>query len=255
MSSAPYCGRFAPSPTGHLHLGTARTALLAWKRARQAKGKFLLRIEDLDTPRVVKGSKESILNDLRWLGIIWDGEVLIQSQNLPRYQAALETLKAAGRAYPCSCSRKEISLSASAPHGDDGPPYPGLCREKPLNPDRPLAWRFRTEAEYGDFVIQRADGVFAYQLACAVDDAESGITEVIRGEDLRSSAPRQAAIIKALGHMPPKYLHAPLLAGPDGSRLSKRLGSIAISELKATGLSLKDILAMMGPELESMTLC
>jgi glutamyl-tRNA synthetase len=254
MSGPGYCGRFAPSPTGQLHLGTARTALLAFKRARAAGGRFLIRIEDLDSPRVVAGSAQSMLKDLAWLGIDWDDEPLVQSRNLARYEAALQTLKDAGKIYPCSCTRKEIALSASAPHGEDGPPYGGLCREKPQDPGRPLSWRFRVEGEYGDFVVRRADGVFAYQLACAVDDAESGVTEVVRGEDLRSSAARQAAIIRALGHEAPAYLHAPLLTGPDGSRLSKRLGSVAISELRAAGMGLREILGMMGPDLDAIEL-
>ena len=233
-----YRGRFAPSPTGLLHLGTARTALLAWRRARQQKGAFFLRIEDLDAPRVVEGAEAALLRDLAWLGIDWDEAPLVQSRRLPLYQAALDQLTASGRAYPCTCSRKEIASIASAPQGDEGPVYPGVCREAPSHPGRPAAWRFRSENDPGgDFVMKRADGVFSYQLACAVDDAAMGITEVVRGEDLKPSDLRQSALLKALGHPVPAYLHAPLMLGPDGERLSKRHGSVALAELREQGHS------------------
>lgn len=249
---SPYVGRFAPSPTGFLHLGAARTALLAYRRARAMGGKFLLRVEDLDRPRVVPGSLESMLEDLGWLGVQWDAEPLIQSQNLPRYEAALEKLKASGTIFPCSCSRKEVAESASAPHGEEGPAYPGTCRGRPPQAGRPLAWRFRFDGPGGDFVVSRADGVIAYQLATAVDDAESGITEVVRGEDLRGSAPRQKAVIEALGFKAPAYLHAPLMLGPDGQRLSKRHGSIAIAEFRKAGQSADELIASL--HLDSMEL-
>lgn len=247
MTEASYCGRFAPSPTGLLHLGTARTALLAFRRAWAMQGRFILRIEDLDTPRTVPQSKERIVEDLAWLGISWDAEPLMQSRNLPRYAAALEKLRAAGRVYPCSCSRKEIAEIATAPHGEEAV-YPGTCRAGLSHPGRPLAWRFHMDDGSGDFVVSRADGVFAYQLACAVDDAESGITEVVRGEDLRSSAARQRAIIEALGFRAPAYLHAPLMLGPDGQRLSKRHASTGIAELRAAGESAGQVIARMAVE-------
>jgi glutamyl-tRNA synthetase len=241
---ALYRGRFAPSPTGLLHLGTARTALLAWQRARWAGGKFILRIEDLDSPRVVVGAEADLLRDLSWLGLDWDEGPdvggpfgpYVQSQRLGSYQDALDALKAKGLVYPCTCTRKEIAGIASAPHGNEGPAYPGLCREKPCHPGRPAAWRFNVGNDpAGDFVVQRADGVFSYQLACAVDDAAMGITEVVRGEDLKGSESWQRALLEALGHVPPKYLHTPLMLGPDGQRLSKRHGSIAIAELREAG--------------------
>jgi glutamyl-tRNA synthetase len=231
----PYRGRFAPSPTGALHLGTARAALLAWQRARQAQGILVLRIEDLDSPRVVEGSQAALLEDLRWLGLAWDEGPYVQSKRLNLYQAALDRLKALGLAYPCTCSRKEIAGIASAPHGEDGPPYTGACRQGPSHPGRPAAWRFKMPAAADDFVLQRADGVFAYQLACAVDDAAMGITEVVRGEDLRSSAGRQGALLRALELEAPQYWHFPLVLGSDGQRLAKRNGAKAVAAYRSEG--------------------
>lgn len=195
-----------------------------------------MRIEDIDGPRVLPGAQEALLEDLRWLGIDWDGEVVVQSRRLPAYQAAVEALKAKGLLYPCTCTRKEIAGIASAPHGEDGPPYTGACRQGPSHPGRPEAWRFKMAAAAEDFVVQRADGVFAYQLACAVDDAFMGVTEVVRGEDLRSSAKRQSALLAALGAPVPTYWHVPLLLGPDGERLAKRNGAKAIASYRAEGL-------------------
>ena len=250
--NAGYRGRFAPSPTGALHLGTARAALLAWQRARQAGGRFVLRIEDIDSPRVVAGSQAALLQDLRWLGLDWDEGPdvggphgpYVQSQCLDRYQAALDRLKAAGLAYPCTCSRKEIAGIASAPHGEDGPPYTGACRQGPSHPERPAAWRFKMADPADDFVLQRADGVFAYQLACAVDDAATGITEVVRAEDLRSSAGRQSALLQALGLPVPAYWHLPLLLGPDGQRLAKRNGAKPIAAYREEGRSPAQVSAL-----------
>jgi glutamyl-tRNA synthetase len=244
MSSLAYRGRFAPSPTGQLHLGTARAALVAWQRARRAAGVMVLRLEDLDAPRVVPGSAESLLEDLQWLGLDWDEGPYVQSQRLTLYQDALERLKLLGLAYPCTCSRKEIAGVASAPHGDEGPPYTGACRQGPSHPGRPAAWRFKMADFADDFVLQRADGIFAYQLACAVDDGLMGITEVVRGEDLRSSAPRQAALLAALGYPAPAYVHVPLLLGADGQRLAKRNGAPPIRELRDSGLSPQQVRAL-----------
>lgn len=243
-----YVGRFAPSPTGALHLGTARAALVAWRRAREARGRFLMRIEDIDGPRVLPGAQEALLEDLRWLGLDWDGDVWVQSRRLAAYQAAVDALKAKGWLYPCTCTRKEIAGIASAPHGEDGPPYTGACRQGASHPGRPEAWRFRMEEAADDFVVQRADGVFAYQLACAVDDAAMGVTEVVRGEDLRSSAKRQAALLAALGLPQPSYWHVPLVLGADGGRLAKRNGAKAISDYRKEGLSPADVctLALKG---------
>lgn len=247
----PYTGRFAPSPTGALHLGTARTALVAWARARAAGGRFLLRLEDIDAPRVQAGSEAKLLEDLRWLGIDWDEAPVRQSERGALYQGALDALKASGRAYPCTCSRKEVEAAASAPHGEDGPAYPGTCRHGLSHPERTPAWRFRMDAPEAftdglrgpqagladDFVLQRADGVFSYQLACAVDDAAQGVTEAVRADDLLGSASRQQALLKALGRPVPAWYHVPLLLGPDGQRLSKRHGSVSVAAYREAGWS------------------
>ena len=252
----PTRGRFAPSPTGPIHLGTARTALVAWLHARQTDGAFVLRVEDLDAPRVKPGAMEEMLADLRWLGLDWDegpdvGGGLgpyVQSARLSLYEKAIRTLREEGYVYPCTCSRKEIASIASAPHGEDGVIYPGTCRHGATHPERAPSFRFRLDraegfvdgvhgpvAEgqgMGDFVVQRADGVFAYQLAVVVDDLAMGITHVVRGDDLLLSTPRQIAITRALGHAPLSYAHVPLVIGEDGQRLAKRHGSIAIQALR-----------------------
>jgi glutamyl-tRNA synthetase len=253
---APYCGRFAPSPTGALHLGTARTALLAWARARRASGRFLLRLEDLDAPRVRAGAAQGLLEDLRWLGLDWDagpgggGGPWEQSRRLASYQDALQALHAKGALFACSCSRRDLEGSASAPHGEDGVLYPGRCRAG-AQAGRPWAWRLRMggpeafdDAWQGpqaglqdDFVVRRADGVFSYQLACAVDDAAMGVTEVVRGRDLLGSASRQQALLKALGLPVPAWAHAPLLLGPDGARLAKRHGAVSVAAFRQAGFS------------------
>lgn len=244
-------GRFAPSPTGDLHLGTARTALLAWARARAAGGRFLLRIEDLDRPRCVPGAEAALLADLAWLGLDWDGAPWRQSERAGSYAAALALLQRTGHAYACTCSRKEIEAVASAPHGDEGPLYPGTCRAGLSHPGRATAWRLRMDAvepfvdgacgpQAGwrdDFVLQRADGAFSYQLACAVDDAAQGVTEVVRADDLLSSASRQQALLRALGLPVPAWHHGPLLLGPTGERLSKRHGSVSIAAHREAGVS------------------
>lgn len=272
-----YRGRFAPSPTGRIHLGTARTALVAWLRARQAGGAFVLRIEDIDGPRVKPGAAEALLDDLRWLGLDWDEGPdvggphgpYVQSQRTDSYAQALDALRAAGRVYPCTCSRKEIAELASAPHGGTGPLYPGTCREKPTHPERPAAWRFRMDAPpafvdvlcgpsppglgAGDFVVARADGVFAYQLAVAVDDAAMGVTEVVRGDDLFDSTPRQLAILRALSLEEPAYLHLPLVLGSDGERLAKRHGATSLVELAERGVSAASIVGHLAASLGILT--
>lgn len=259
-----YRGRFAPSPTGALHLGTASSALIAWLRARHEGGRFVLRMEDLDAPRTRPGAAEAILEDLRWLGIDWDegpdvgGSFgpYVQSARLARYADVVATLEARGVAYACTCSRKEIEALtasiASAPHGDEGPIYPGTCRERARDPSRPAAVRFLMReppprfddrlagpspegAGRGDFIVHRKDGAFAYQLACVVDDHDMRITEVVRGDDLIASTPRQIALYEALGWTPPAFLHLPLVLGEDGQRLAKRNGAIALAALRAEG--------------------
>ncbi|MGZ6098404.1 MAG: tRNA glutamyl-Q(34) synthetase GluQRS [Myxococcaceae bacterium] len=252
-------GRFAPSPTGRLHLGNAWAAVLGWLWARAEGGEFLLRIEDLDTARSRPELTDALLADLDWLGLSFDGPPTFQSRRLELYRASFEKLRATGRVYPCHCTRSEIARAVAAPHGpaDEGPRYPGTCLGLSANESaerarsRPPAWRFRpregpTEfrdrvhgtfvqdvaAEVGDFVVLRNDGVPSYQLAVVVDDAATGITRVLRGDDLLASTPRQIQLCEALGLPVPAYAHVPLLLGPDGKRLAKRAGTPSLGELR-----------------------
>jgi len=242
-------GRFAPSPTGPLHLGSLVAAVGSYALARRAGGRWLLRIEDLDAPRVVPGAAEDFFRTLEALGFAWDGEVVWQSRRTEAYQAALERLLAAGEAYPCGCTRAEIARVSSAPHsGDDGPVYPGTCRGG-LPPGKAVrAIRVRVgaaapaftdgiqgpvetclAAASGDFVVQRADGLFAYQLAVVVDDAAAGVTQVVRGADLLSSTARQLHLLERLGLPAPVYAHLPLVTGPAGAKLSKRDCAVSVA--------------------------
>lgn len=275
-----YVGRYAPSPTGDLHLGNALAAVCAWARARRAGAgaaaggagaKCLLRIEDLDTPRLVPGAKERIIEDLTSLGLTFDGDVLVQSEHLERYHGALMQLRAAGLVYACRCSRKDLLRAASAPHeGEEGPPYPGTCRDLRLpfdDPELPVAWRFRVPpgvvvvddvlqgrfeqdvaSAVGDFVVKRKDGLFAYQLAVVVDDILQGVTEIVRGRDLLSSAPRQTLLFRALGATPPRFAHIPLWVDAEGHRLSKRNGTSPdlLRTLYARGLSPSAVMSRIG---------
>jgi glutamyl-tRNA synthetase len=228
-------GRFAPSPTGDLHLGNLRTALLAWLFARSAGSGFLMRMEDLDTGRVRPGAEENQLDDLRAIGIDWDGPVVRQSERLELYAAALDRLDT----YPCFCTRAEIREAASAPHGPVGA-YPGTCRELTFAQraereasGRPPALRVRADGSVDDFVVRRGDGAFAYNLAMVVDDADMGIDQVVRGHDLLDSTPRQVWLGRVLGLPEPDYVHVPLVLGPDGARLAKRHGAVTLRELDA----------------------
>ncbi len=264
-------GRYAPSPTGDLHVGNAFAAVCAWARARRVGGRCLLRMEDLDAPRVVAGASERILEDLRTLGLTFDGDVLVQSRDLAPYHQALARLRDQGALYACRCSRKDLARAASAPHeGDEGPPYPGTCRDLELpfdDPALPVAWRFRVpagvvtvddalqgqltqdvRAEVGDVVVRRKDGLIAYQLAVVVDDARQGVTEVVRGRDLLSSAPRQVQLFRALPAPPPRFAPRPLLAPAPGARLAKRsAGAPAlVRTLFAQGHSGARVLGMLG---------
>lgn len=241
MSATPQIvGRYAPSPTGEQHLGNLRTALLAWLHARLQGGRFLVRMEDLDTPRTVAGSDLQILKDLEWLGLDWDGEVVYQSQRTELYQAALNELATQRLLYPCFCSRKDIQQAASAPHAKSGV-YPGTCAA--LNSEQVLekrklkdpAIRVRVGPDLmqncGDFVVKRADGLFAYQLAVVVDDLDQGVTEVVRGGDLASSTDRQKYLAGLLQPAAPhiRYLHSPLMLDANGARMAKRDGSMSAS--------------------------
>lgn len=242
-------GRFAPSPTGPLHRGSLVAAVGSWLFARRAGGQWLVRMEDLDTPRVVPGAAEEILAALRRYGLEWDGEVGYQSQRTALYEAALAQLREKGLVYDCGCSRAELQRAASAPLGRE-PVYPGTCRNG-LPPGRMArAVRFRAPEEViafddllrgrieenvaemtGDFVVRRADGVFAYQLAVVVDDAAQGVTQVVRGGDLLSSTPRQIALQRALGYATPEYAHLPLVLNADGTKLGKRDGALPLPTL------------------------
>lgn len=254
-----YRTRFAPSPTGKMHMGHARTALVTWLRARSLGGRIVMRIEDLDGPRVVRGAADEICRDHEWLGLDWDEGPVYQSSRDDAYERALDRLDAAGLVYPCTCSRKEIAEIASAPHGGEGPRYPGTCRDGVSHPERAPALRFRFEDPSpgfedalcgafpagqtgGDFVLRRADGIWAYQLAVVVDDADSGITEVIRGADLLSSTPRQIALYRALAHPVPAFAHVGLVVDSSGVRLSTRAGATSIESLRAAGRSAEDLI-------------
>jgi glutamyl-tRNA synthetase len=249
-------GRFAPSPSGDLHLGGARTALAAWLAARRDGGEFLVRIEDVDRPRVRPGAEERILEDLRWLGLDWDGEPARQSQRLAAYDDALSRLAERGLVYPCFCSRADVAQAASAPHAPLRA-YPGTCRglaaaevrareaagRRPAlrfrAPDREVCFQDGVHGQVclrsDDFVLRRADGLHAYQLAVVVDDAASGIQEVVRGDDLLDSTPRQLLLYEALGATPPAFAHVPLVLGADGRRLAKRHGAISVRALREAG--------------------
>ena len=242
MSVEQVVGRFAPSPTGPLHFGSLVAAVGSYCLAKQAGGRWLLRMEDLDTPRVVPGAADEILHTLEGLGLHWDGEIIWQSRRGEAYRAAVEALRDRGLLFDCTCSRKEILLSAPHP-GEEGPVYPGTCRSglpigrKPralriIVPDRQVCFtdgvfgpvqQVLTEA-VGDFVLRRADGMFAYQLAVVVDDAASGVNQVVRGADLLSSTPRQIFLHACLGTPIPDYIHLPLLTDRQGKKISKRHG-------------------------------
>lgn len=266
--------RLAPSPTGALHLGNARTFLLTWLHVRALRGTLLLRVDDLDGPRVKTGAADAALEDLRWLGLDWDEApgVLVQSERAAIYAAAAERLVATGSAYPCVCTRAEVAAAASAPHGSEGPPYPGTCRGRWATRDeaeratgRPAALRWTVGDETirfddevfgpqestprddtGDFVIVKSNGTAAYQLATVVDDAESGVNLVIRGADLLPSTARQFMLQRALGLAHPRWRHLPLVVGPDGRRLAKRHGDTSIRHLRETGWTAPEIVGFLG---------
>lgn len=263
-------GRYAPSPTGSLHLGNLRTALLAWLFARAAGGRFALRVEDLDLPRVRPGATRAMLADLRWLGLDWDegpdlGGALgpyMQSMRQALYEQAIARLREQGRIYPCYCTRAELVQIASAPQGDDAPRYPGVCRQlsareraaREASGRRP-ALRFiapessiqftdllggviteSVAAITGDFIARRSDGIVSYQLAVVVDDALMGITQVVRGHDLLASTARQLALYDALGYpRPVMYAHVPLVVDRAGARMAKRDATAGIGRLRAAG--------------------
>ncbi|MFC5531200.1 tRNA glutamyl-Q(34) synthetase GluQRS [Cohnella yongneupensis] len=272
-------GRFAPTPSGLLHIGNAFTALSAWLQMRQAGGEFVLRVEDIDTARSRADLAERQLEDLQWLGIDWDegprkGGAYApyeQSGRMPLYEAALDRLSQNGRIYPCYCSRSDLARVASAPHGlsSEGGAYPGLCRELSEEERRekaalkPPATRFMmaqrpvtfsdgwagevtfADDAVSDFVVKRADGMYSYQLAVTVDDAAMGITDVLRGADLLDSTPRQLALYEALGLTAPSFTHVPLLVDANGERLSKRDHSITLSSLRDSGMTPEQLVGVL----------
>jgi len=239
QNASRYRGRFAPSPTGPLHFGSLIAAVGSYLEARQRQGQWLVRIEDIDTPRVIPGAADDILRTLELLGMQWDESVMVQSRRGDAYRAALERLRERGVLYPCACTRREIADSAL--HGIEGFVYPGICRHG-LPPGRaPRATRVRTDGmrisfedaiqgsitqdlarDIGDFVVWRADGLFAYQLAVVVDDAGQDITDIVRGADLLDSTPRQIAVQQLLGLSTPRYAHLPVAINEQGEKLSKQ---------------------------------
>jgi glutamyl/glutaminyl-tRNA synthetase len=274
-----YRGRIAPSPTGHLHLGHARTFLTAAERAAQHGGTLILRNDDLDTQRSRPEFIQAMLEDLEWLGIRWqegpqrNGEETgafrpyTESLRVARYRDAFECLQHAGAIYPCVCSRRDLQSAAHAPHAEDEdePLYPGTCRNRTIAEDEPAAWRFRVPdgesirfedalqgpqafvagRDFGDFVVMRRDGVPSYQLACVADDAEMQITEVVRGRDLLRSTARQMLLIRALGLAQPAYAHCDLVLNEQGQRLAKRDASRSIRALREAGHTADEVRAMV----------
>lgn len=265
--------RLAPSPTGALHLGNARTFLLNALLVDAAGGSMALRMEDLDGPRVKRGAAEEAADDLRWLGILGEGDFLLQSTRAPAHGAALEALRDEGLVYPCVCTRREIETAASAPQeGDGAAPYPGTCRGRFPTGEaareatgREPAWRFLVPPERevafedgfrgvvrdrpartsGDFVVARRTGEAAYQLAVVVDDAFQGVDTVVRGDDLLPSTPLQVLLHEALGLPLPRYVHLPLVRGADGRRLAKRHGDTRVSRYRAAGVTPERVLGLL----------
>jgi glutamyl-tRNA synthetase len=268
--------RLAPSPTGALHLGNARTFLVNWLLARQNGWRILLRIEDLDGPRIKRGADQQLLDDLQWLGLWWDDGPIYQSSRTQLYATAIHNLLKSGQSYPCICTRKEVESAASAPHTEDGAVvYPGTCRDRFVSIEdaaraaggRAPAIRFRVSNEtiewadqfagpqrfespakqLGDFVIAKGDSTSAYQLAVVVDDADMGMTHVVRGDDLLDSTPRQMLLYRALGipEKIPQYYHLPLVVGTDGRRLAKRHGDTRLSHYRELGVQPSCVLALL----------
>jgi len=262
--------RFAPSPTGRLHLGHAFSAALGSSSARENRGRFLLRIEDLDQGRARPEFIEGIYEDLRWLGLDWDDPIVKQSERTKAYEDALDELRANGLAYACFCTRADIAQSLTAPHGDAATSYPGTCRALPDDPDRrartPHCWRLDCEkalkiaglpswveadgcrfeakaSQIGDAILARKDAPSSYHLSCVVDDASSGVTMVVRGADLRPSTPIQRLLQHMLGLSEPTYLHHPLVTRGDGRRLAKRDRAPTLAALREEGLDGRELAA------------
>jgi len=268
--------RFAPSPTGYLHLGHAHAALVAWRRARAANGRFLLRLEDIDPGRCRPEYAGAVIEDLAWLGLDWDGPVRVQSEHLPDYRAALDRLAGMGLLYPCFCTRADIAASAGAPHGPEGPVYPGTCRALPasLRDERlqrgdryalrldaakairrtgPLTWQEEGEGRllcrpeaFGDPVLARKDVPSSYHLCVTHDDALQGVTLVTRAADLRPATSLHRLLQSLLDWPEPRYAHHPLLLDASGRRFAKRDGAVTLRELRARGMTPEEVTARSG---------
>lgn len=267
MNAAPYIGRFAPSPTGPLHFGSLVAAVASWLDARAASGRWLLRMEDLDRPRCEPGAADTILRQMEAYGLVWEGDVLVQSQRDDAYAAALDALKAMGAVYPCACTRSQLARTEfnQAPRNREGEIiYPGTCRNGLRPGAEARAWRVRVPdvsthfadrihgalqqnlaREIGDFVVKRADGLFAYQLAVVVDDAFQGVTHVVRGADLLWNTPRQIYLQTLLGVPTPRYAHVPLITNAAGQKLSKQTQAPALPE-SGRGTVLAQALTALG---------
>jgi len=264
--------RFAPSPTGRLHLGHAFSAALGHQRARESGGRFLLRIEDLDQGRSRPEFVEGIFEDLRWLGLAWDEPVLVQSERTAAYQKALDRLRERRLVYACFCTRADIAQSLTAPHGDAATSYPGTCRALPDDPERrattPHCWRLNSAAaleqtglptwteadgttyssvasQIGDAILARKDAPASYHLSCVVDDAASGVNLVVRGADLRPSTPIQRLLQDLLGLPQPHYLHHPLVTHADGRRLAKRDLAPTLAAMRESGVDGRPLVARL----------
>ena len=251
LRSEGYTGRFAPSPTGPMHLGNLRTALVSWLRARLAGGKWLLRIDDLDSHRKISGAAENIQEDLRWLGLDWDGPAIFQSDREGLYESFLTDLKDKGQLYPCKCSRRELLLMSKS--SQEASPYPGLCRNLNLswisNQGRSPSWRLIVDNDLfpgcGDIILKRSDKCVAYHFATVIDEFTLGVSEVVRGSDLSDSLDKQLAITYYIGQEPLQYMHVPLYLDKNGQKLSKRNNVNGLDQLKLNGMSPYQVIAKL----------